>query len=65
MAPEINAGVRYAGQKVDLFAVGVLLFIMVAQHPPFKKATNQDPFYKLFCSQNEKVWHSVTMNKPP
>eukprot|EP00826_Nyctotherus_ovalis_P026272 TRINITY_DN2054_c0_g1_i7.p1 TRINITY_DN2054_c0_g1~~TRINITY_DN2054_c0_g1_i7.p1 ORF type:complete len:273 (+),score=70.80 TRINITY_DN2054_c0_g1_i7:76-894(+) len=55
----------YSGQKVDLFAVGVLLFTMVAQHPPFKKAVNQDPFYKLFCYNNEKFWEGMAMNKPP
>jgi serine/threonine protein kinase len=29
MAPEIHLGQPYSGQKVDLFAAGVLLFIMM------------------------------------
>lgn len=65
MAPEIHLGQKYSGQKVDLFAAGVLLFIMVAQHPPFKKAVSQDAFYKLFCYNNEKFWEGMAMNKPP
>jgi len=65
MAPEIQLGQKYSGQKVDIFAVGVLLFIMVAQHPPFKKAVSQDAFYKLFCYNNEKFWEGMSMNKPP
>ena len=65
MAPEIHAGQAYVGEKVDLFAVGVLLFIMVAQHPPFRKAVAQDGFYKMFCQQNEMFWAKVGNGKPP
>jgi len=64
MAPEIAAGQPYSGEKVDLFAVGVLLFTMAAQHPPFRKATVQDPFYKMFCQQNEVFWAKMSTNKP-
>ncbi len=64
MAPEITAGQPYSGEKVDLFAVGVLLFTMLAQHPPFRKAVIQDPFYKMFCQQNEIFWNKMSANKP-
>jgi serine/threonine protein kinase len=30
MAPEIHDGKPYNGQQVDLFALGIILFIMVA-----------------------------------
>mmetsp|Transcript_86305 Transcript_86305/g.118994 ORF Transcript_86305/g.118994 Transcript_86305/m.118994 type:complete len:95 (+) Transcript_86305:417-701(+) len=36
MAPEIHNGEAYRGQEVDLFAAGILLFIMKAGHPPFR-----------------------------
>ena len=65
MAPELNSGQPYSGEKVDLFAVGVLLFIMTAQHPPFRKASTQDAFYKLFCTQNDLFWTKMSANKPP
>lgn len=65
MAPEIHAGHAYSGEKVDLFATGVLLFIMVAQHPPFRKAVATDGFYKMFCQQNELFWSKVSASKPP
>ena len=65
MAPELNAGQPYVGEKVDLFAVGVLLFIMAAQHPPFRKASTQDAFYKLFCTQNDLFWTKMSAGKPP
>lgn len=64
MAPELNAGQVYSGEKVDLFAVGVLLFTMLAQHPPFRKAVITDPFYKLFCQQNDLFWVKMGTNKP-
>jgi len=30
MAPEIHDGKPYSGEAVDIFAMGVILFIMVA-----------------------------------
>eukprot|EP00831_Metopus_contortus_P038569 TRINITY_DN3029_c0_g1_i4.p1 TRINITY_DN3029_c0_g1~~TRINITY_DN3029_c0_g1_i4.p1 ORF type:complete len:445 (+),score=96.02 TRINITY_DN3029_c0_g1_i4:256-1590(+) len=65
MAPEINMGKPYEGEKADLFAVGVLLFIMVAQHPPFRRAVPLDPFYKLLCQQNSMFWTKMQAGKPP
>lgn len=35
MAPEIRDEKDYKGHEVDLFAVGVILFIMYTGHPPF------------------------------
>ena len=34
-APEILSGKQYWGNKIDIFAAGVILFIMVAGNPPF------------------------------
>lgn len=38
MAPEIHLKQPYQGRSVDLFAAAIILFIMVAQHPPFTTA---------------------------
>jgi len=38
MAPEIHLKQAYSGKSVDLFAAAIILFIMVAQHPPFTTA---------------------------
>ena len=46
MAPEIILKRPYNGTVVDLFASAVILFIMVAQHPPFNRAELGDKFYK-------------------
>ena len=46
MAPEI-ATKTYDGRRTDIFAAGVILFIMYAGTPPFEKPTLTDPYYKL------------------
>ena len=35
MAPEIHAKQPYEGKKVDIFALGVVLFILLTGHRPF------------------------------
>ena len=65
MAPEI-AQRNYEGRKVDIFAAGVLLFIMYKGSPPFEATTSQDPFYKLIINKKyNDFWkyHSKRMPK--
>jgi len=38
MAPEIHEKKSYDGERVDVFALGIILFIMIAQNPPFRVA---------------------------
>ena len=59
MAPEIYKGVQYSGPCVDLFATGIILFIMVAQHPPFNAASSKDPHYKLISTNRPDVFWKV------
>ena len=59
MAPEIHNRMPYKGESVDLFAASIILFIMYAGTPPFSKASNQDPYYKLIATgQTEKFWNA-------
>jgi serine/threonine protein kinase len=65
MAPEIHMGQKYSGQTVDLFAAGIILFIMVTQHPPFAKATPKDPHYKTISANRlDLFWKLHSRNKP-
>jgi len=50
MAPEIHLNQPYEGKEVDLFAAGIILFIMVAGNPPFTTATPNDPFYRALAA---------------
>lgn len=67
MAPEILLRQPYQGQVVDLFALGVILFILYSGHPPFSSATDQDNFYKLLATnRSDLFWkaHSNPSRKP-
>ncbi len=65
MAPEIHARKPYNGASVDVFACGIILFIMYTQHPPFNRAEPSDPFYRLICANREDLfWKAHSKNKP-
>jgi serine/threonine protein kinase len=65
MAPEIVARIAYKGQAVDVFAAGVILFIMFTGIPPFGEASPGDPYFKLLASKKyDYFWHAHSRNKP-
>ncbi|CAG9320131.1 unnamed protein product [Blepharisma stoltei] len=64
MAPEILARQPYNGFSVDLFAAGIILFIMLSQNPPFNKATLTEPYYRLLSNKEERFWQLHSRNKP-
>jgi len=66
MAPEMHVGEAYSGASIDIFACGVILFVMISGHPPFCKADPRcDGFYKCFCiEENDKFWIRHEQNKP-
>jgi len=63
MAPEILDKHPYQGQVVDLFAVGVILFIMLTQHPPFSMANSDDMYYKLLATQRSDLFWKAHSNR--
>ena len=50
--------------KADMFALGVLLFTMVVGCPPFRRATDSDPYYKYFMRGTDEGLESF-WNKHP
>lgn len=65
MAPEIYF-LRYKGDKVDIFASGVVLFMMYSGHPPFQTAIASDPYFKLIREKKYLMfWSFHTRRKPP
>jgi serine/threonine protein kinase len=48
--------VYYNGDKVDIFASGVLLYIMVIGRIPFKTAESTDHSYRMFVNANSIFW---------
>ena len=64
MAPEIHLNQPYKGDQVDLFAAGMILFIMVAQHPPFTSATPNDSYYKCLAAKRPDIfWNAHCKQK--
>lgn len=63
-APEINEAKPYIGSSVDLFAAGIILFVMYTGHPPFHRAVDSDPYYKLIITdRNSTFWEAHLRNK--
>ena len=66
MAPEILSHQPYQGQMVDLFALGVILFILYSGHPPFSMANDDDQYFKLLSSnKSEMFWRAHSQRKEP
>lgn len=60
MAPEIKRKQIYDGKSTDIFAVGVLLFILVQGVFPFIEAKETDSYFGLLANRNfDKYWEIV------
>ncbi len=56
-SPELLEQKQYHGTKNDIFACGVILFIIVNGYPPFREAKLKDPWYKnLYMGFFQKFW---------
>ena len=59
VAPEILEGKEYSGEKVDVFACGVVLFIMLTGRYPFYAASLTDNRYQhLIKGSSEAYWET-------
>lgn len=65
MAPEIE-NKEYEGKYTDIFAAGVILFIMFSGNPPFENSSPSDPYYKLIRERRFDIfWHAHSRKKTP
>jgi serine/threonine protein kinase len=56
MAPEVFEGRPYIGKVVDIFGIGIILFMM-KKIKPFQKADVFDPIYSNMINQEQhKFW---------
>ena len=54
MSPQLHEETLYSGAANDIFAAGVILFILVSQIPPFRVADiTRDNWYKCFVYAND------------
>lgn len=57
MAPEILCKQPYDGEKVDIFAAGVVLFMLMTGTHPFNSTAPNDSYYRLIREGNfERFW---------
>lgn len=60
MAPEILSHKKYT-EKTDIWAAGIICFIMIAGFPPLQQATEQDWwFHKLKVKRHNLFWAAHT-----
>ena len=67
MSPQVIAQDHYLGAPVDIFSLGVILFMMRAGHIPFKLATKDDRWYQHIAkggNRTEYFWKIHEANKP-
>lgn len=50
MAPEIILRDQYQSHGVDLFALGVILFVMRSREYPFERASKSNIIYNLIAT---------------
>jgi len=66
MSPELYANLPHSAIKDDVFALGYLLFMIVAKHPPFQVASMSNEHYMLL--RENKVldyWSVIDSVHPP
>ena len=56
MAPEIHRGLKYNGQKIDMFSIGVILWILVVGNFPFTEATLKDTYYSTLVNNTPDAY---------
>ena len=62
-APEILSRIPYNGIKADIFSLGKLLFALVTNMLPFKRATTTDQYYSHINNhQPLNFWNAIPLN---
>jgi serine/threonine protein kinase len=62
MAPEIIKGDEY-GEKVDVWSVGVVCFILLTGTPPFYAKTKKEVFSLIKKTEpkfNDEIWKEIS-----
>ena len=60
LAPEVIIKQPYYGEKMDIFATAVCLFILLGFNFPFINAQTNDDWYKLICTKKiDEYWSTI------
>lgn len=63
MSPEIEANEKFDGEDADVFAAGVVLFIMATGFLPFKSTKPEDIYYRTLHSNPTRFWNTYSSRK--
>ena len=58
-------GLEYKGDKADIFALGIIIFIMLTQTTPFKIATSDDALYSALVMKNFNAFWDIHLEEKP
>ena len=59
--PEMLLKQDYKGRDVDIFSLGVNLFLLMTRMPPWRYAVRNDPYYKyILADQIDMFWKKQT-----
>ena len=64
-APEMYKKSPYDGEKIDIFSIGVILFVLKLKVAPFEKATYESKAYKCIMQKGKEIknfWQKVGVN---
>lgn len=65
MAPEILMKRPYQPAVVDLFALGVVMFMLYSGSAPFEQASYDDPHYRLLAlNEQSTFWKAHEQGRP-
>ena len=59
MAPELWTQNQYQAYEADIFACGVILFLMRAKNIPFYEARDADPCYASFYTNDQSEFWAM------
>lgn len=58
MSPEIEENEGFFGEDADIFAAGVVLFIMTTGFQPFKSSRPDDIYYRTLNGNPSRFWNT-------
>jgi serine/threonine protein kinase len=63
MSPDIENGEGFYGEEADIFAAGVVLFILTTGFQPFKSTRPEDPHYRALNASSNRFWQTYKSKK--